>query len=83
MNHIIELLDRITDIVERRHREPIKFLFLPKMGLLGSQTSTKKMIVNLFFYFNFLHCRVCTKKLTYTKVKFFKKMIWEDFFFLM
>ena len=23
------------EIVERRHGEPIKFLFLPKMGLLG------------------------------------------------
>ena len=27
----------IKDIVERRNGEPIKFLFLPKMGLLGSQ----------------------------------------------
>ena len=27
-----------NEIVERRHGEPIKFLFLPKMGLLGSQT---------------------------------------------
>ena len=35
------------EIVERRHEEPIKFLFLPKMGLLGSQASTeKKMVVN-------------------------------------
>ena len=24
------------EIVERRHGEPIKFLFLPKLGLLGS-----------------------------------------------
>ena len=31
-------------IVERRHGEPIKFLFLPKMGLLGSQASTEKKI---------------------------------------
>ena len=30
------------EIVERRHREPIKFLFLPKMGLLGSQASNEK-----------------------------------------
>ena len=35
------------EIVKRRHGEPIKFLFLPKMGLLGSQASTeKKMVVN-------------------------------------
>ena len=35
------------EIVERRHEEPIKFLFLPKMGLLGSQASTeKKMVLN-------------------------------------
>ena len=33
-------------IVERRHGEPIKFLFLPKMGLLGSQAGNeKKMLV--------------------------------------
>jgi hypothetical protein len=30
------------EIVERRHGEPIKFLFLPKMGLLGSQAVNKK-----------------------------------------
>ena len=34
----------IKEIVERRHGEPIKFLFLPKMGLLGSQASTEKKI---------------------------------------
>ena len=35
------------EIVERRHGEPFKFLFLPKMGLLGSQASTeKKLVVN-------------------------------------
>ena len=45
MNHIIELLDRITDIVERRHREPIKFLFLP----LGSQASTDQKSEQLFW----------------------------------
>ena len=28
------------EIVERRHGEPIKFLSLPKMGLLGSQACT-------------------------------------------
>ena len=32
------------EIVERRHGEPIKFLFLPKMGLLGSQACTEKKI---------------------------------------
>ena len=32
----------IKEIVERRHKEPIKFLFLPKMGLLGSQASNEK-----------------------------------------
>ena len=30
------------EIVERRHGEPIKFLFLPKMGLLGSQAGKEK-----------------------------------------
>jgi hypothetical protein len=29
----------------KRHREPIKFLFLPKMGLLGSQAGNEKMLV--------------------------------------
>ena len=37
---------RGKEIVERRHGEPIKFLFLPKMGLLGSQAGNeKKMLV--------------------------------------
>ena len=30
------------EIVMRRHGEPIKFLFLPKMGLLGSQAGNEK-----------------------------------------
>ena len=30
------------EIVERRHGEHIKFLFLPIMGLFGSQTSNEK-----------------------------------------
>ena len=30
------------EIVERRHGEPIKFLFPPKMGLLGSQAVNEK-----------------------------------------
>jgi hypothetical protein len=29
------------EIVERRHGEPMKFLFLPKMGLLGSQAGNE------------------------------------------
>ena len=33
---------RVKEIVERRHGETIKFLFLPKMGLLRSQASTAK-----------------------------------------
>ena len=35
------------EYVERRHGEPIRFLFLPKMGILGNQASTeKKSIMN-------------------------------------
>jgi hypothetical protein len=30
------------EYIERRHSEPWKFFFLPKMGLLGSQASTRK-----------------------------------------
>ena len=30
------------EIVERRHGEAIKFLFLPKMGLFGSQAGNEK-----------------------------------------
>ena len=30
------------EIVEKRHGEPIKFIFLSKMGLLGSQASNEK-----------------------------------------
>jgi hypothetical protein len=30
------------EIVERRHGEPIIFIFLPKMGLLGSQAGNEK-----------------------------------------
>ena len=32
----------IKEYIERRYGEPFKFLFLPKMGLLGSQASTRK-----------------------------------------
>ena len=36
-----------TEYVEKRHREPNIFLFLPKMGLLGGQADdTKKSIMN-------------------------------------
>jgi hypothetical protein len=31
------------EIVERRHGEPMKFLFLPNMGLLGSQAGNEKI----------------------------------------
>ena len=30
------------ELVERRHGEPLKFLFPPKMGLLGSQAGNEK-----------------------------------------
>ena len=30
------------EYIERRHGEPFKFLFLPKMGLLGSQAVLEK-----------------------------------------
>ena len=32
----------VKQIVEKRHGEPIKFLFLPKMGLLGNQVGNEK-----------------------------------------
>jgi hypothetical protein len=32
----------IKEIIERRHKEPIKFPFLPKIGLLGSQAGDEK-----------------------------------------
>ena len=37
------------EIVEKRHGEPIKFLFLPKMGLFGSHARAvleKKLVMN-------------------------------------
>ena len=84
------------EIVERRHREPIKFLFLPKMGLLGSQASTeKKLVVNseqlfraVFSCFHgqklnfFLHCRVRTKKLLNKKLIFFFLKFGKIFFLI-
>ena len=32
----------VNECIERRHSDPFKFLFLPKMGILGSQASTWK-----------------------------------------
>ena len=32
------------EYIKRRHGEPFKFLFLPKMGLIGRQVSTRKNI---------------------------------------
>jgi hypothetical protein len=74
------------EIVERRHGEPINFLFLPKMGLLGSQAGNEKKcwlwIMSNFlelswakiqFFKKKLHCRVRTKKLLHTKLKKFQK----------
>jgi hypothetical protein len=40
MDKRMSVLDK--EIVERRHGEPIKFLFLPKTGLLGSQAGNEK-----------------------------------------
>jgi hypothetical protein len=37
------LCDLGKEIVERRHGEPIKFLFLSKLGLLGSQAGNEKI----------------------------------------
>ena len=35
---------KTKDYIERRHGEPSKFLFLPRMGLLGSQASMWKKV---------------------------------------
>ena len=40
--HFLEESHFSKEIVERRHGEPIEFLFLTKMDLLGSQASTEK-----------------------------------------
>jgi hypothetical protein len=40
---IAELLT-FKKYIERRHGEPFKFLFLPKMGLLGSQAVLEKRV---------------------------------------
>ena len=41
------------EYIERRHGEPFKFLFLPKMGLLGSQAVLEKK-VQFWIMSNFL-----------------------------
>ena len=41
------------EYIERRHGEPFKFLFLPKMGLLGSQAVLEKQ-VQFWIMSNFL-----------------------------
>ena len=38
------------EIVERRHGEPIKSLFLPKMGFWDSQVSTEEKLVMNYEY---------------------------------
>jgi hypothetical protein len=35
---------KTKEYIERRHGEPFKFLFLPKMGLLGSQAVLEKKV---------------------------------------
>ena len=40
-NHI-NIPDGTKEYIERRHGEPFRFLFLPKMSLLGSKASTSK-----------------------------------------
>jgi hypothetical protein len=35
---------RSKEYIDRRHGEPFKFLFLPKMGLLGSQAVLEKKV---------------------------------------
>ena len=37
------------EYIERRHGEPFKFLFLPKMGLLGSQAVLEKKSPILYY----------------------------------
>ena len=47
----------VKEYVERRHDEPNKFLFLPKMGLLGSQAGNeKKSIMNYELLFWVFFC---------------------------
>jgi hypothetical protein len=39
-----EISHASKEYIERRHGEPFKFLFLPKMGLLGSQAVLEKKV---------------------------------------
>ena len=41
----------IKEYVERRHGEHFKFVFLPKMGILGSQASIRKKKLSIMNYF--------------------------------
>ena len=73
------------EIVERRHGEPIKFLFLPKTFWAARPVMKKTLVMNyelLFravfscfhgqkFNLKKIHCIVLTKKLLDTKVIFF------------
>jgi hypothetical protein len=47
------LWGKLKEYIERRHGEPFKFLFLPKMGLLGSQAVLEKK-VQFWIMSNFL-----------------------------
>ena len=38
-----EICPLIKEIVERRHGEPVEFIFLPKMGLLAARPVMKKI----------------------------------------
>ena len=91
-----KLYHLLKEYIERRHGEPFKFLFLPKMGLLGSQACTRKkspilnyeqLFSSVFSTFHgqkiiFLHCSVRTKKLLNKKVKKIEKKIWKNFFWI-
>jgi hypothetical protein len=52
-NNILLIWSRSKEYIERRHGEPFKFLFLPKMGLLGSQAVLEKK-VQFWIMSNFL-----------------------------
>jgi hypothetical protein len=43
-NALKAFLTAAKEYIERRHGEPFKFLFLPKMGLLGSQAVLEKKV---------------------------------------
>ena len=45
---VVPKLDLGKEYVERRHCKPIKFLFLPNMGLSGSQVGCQAMKKNQF-----------------------------------